>query len=441
MDTPVDPKTVRIYHVTHVDNLASILGEGAVLADGAGAAPVVDMSAPDARVFRRAAEVDGADAVVADYVPFLLSTDAHVWNAVRTGTPDPRLAPAAVERQPADHVILVSSVAGAVGPLTDTDGTVVVTDADAAAGGVAAASAWPDVLRMLQRLHREEDGGRLLSAEFLVRECLPARARAAHRGGQRPRARPRACGPRRGGAQDARGGVPAVVPADGAARGGVATDASAVAASAPTASTASSEAFASNGAAAASGTGVGRLLEQRSLRLLDPVEVGEPVGAVMAVDPVPVQQEPERGAERQADDVRGDVVGEDAGVAQPVVADPEARERDQHAADRDRHVLHELAHVVAPAMVAEGPVPVAEPVEDDRHARRDRLGADRRLRPVVLAEDAEPQEVEERHVDDEADQPDDAELDGVREQAVPEAREGTAESGGHRHILCLSASA
>ena len=173
MDTPVDPKTVRIYHVTHVDNLASILGEGAVLADGAGAAPVVDMSAPDARVFRRAAEVDGADAVVADYVPFLLSTDAHVWNAVRTGTPDPRLAPAAVERQPADHVILVSSVAGAVGPLTDTDGTVVVTDADAAAGGVAAASAWPDVLRMLQRLHREEDGGRLLSAEFLVRECLP----------------------------------------------------------------------------------------------------------------------------------------------------------------------------------------------------------------------------------------------------------------------------
>ena len=47
---------------------------------------------------------------------------------------------------------------GAVGPLTDTDGTVVVTDADAAAGGVAAASAWPEVLRMLQRLHRDDDG-------------------------------------------------------------------------------------------------------------------------------------------------------------------------------------------------------------------------------------------------------------------------------------------
>ena len=173
VEAPVDPKTIRIYHVTHVDNVASILGEGALLADTAGAKPSVDLSAPDAREFRRSAAVDGTDAVVADYVPFLLSTDAHVWNAVRTGTPDPRLAAGAVERQPADHVILVSSVAGAVGALTDTVGSVVVTDADAAAGGVDAASAWTDVLRMLQRLHREEEGSRLHSAEFLVRECLP----------------------------------------------------------------------------------------------------------------------------------------------------------------------------------------------------------------------------------------------------------------------------
>jgi hypothetical protein len=173
VDTPVDPKTVRIYHLTHVENLASILGEGALLADGAGADPVVDVSAPDARAFRRSTAVDGADAVVADYVPFLLSTDAHVWNSVRTGTPDPRLAPEAVERAPADHVILVSSVASAVGARTDTDGTVMVTDADAATGGVAAASAWPEVLRMLQRLHREDEGARLRSAEFLVHENLP----------------------------------------------------------------------------------------------------------------------------------------------------------------------------------------------------------------------------------------------------------------------------
>ncbi|MFD4423024.1 DarT ssDNA thymidine ADP-ribosyltransferase family protein [Agromyces sp. NPDC058484] len=173
VDAPIDTKTLRIYHVTHVDNVGSILGEGAILADAAGAKPAVDVSASDAREFRRSASVEGTDAVVADYVPFLLSTDAHVWNAVRTGTPDPRLAVGAVERQPADHVILVSSVAGAVGARTDTVGSVVVTDADAAAGGVDAASAWPDVLRMLQRLHREDEGSRLLSAEFLVRECLP----------------------------------------------------------------------------------------------------------------------------------------------------------------------------------------------------------------------------------------------------------------------------
>ena len=173
VEAPVDPKTVRIYHVTHVENVASILGEGAILADSAGATPTVDISAVDAREFRRSAAVDGTESVVADYVPFLLSTDAHVWNAVRTATPDPRLAPHAVERPASDHVILVSSVAGAVGALTDTPGSVAVSDADAAAGGVAMASDWPGVLRLLQRLHRDDDGARLLTAEFLVRECLP----------------------------------------------------------------------------------------------------------------------------------------------------------------------------------------------------------------------------------------------------------------------------
>jgi ssDNA thymidine ADP-ribosyltransferase DarT-like protein len=173
VEPPVDPKTVRIYHVTHIDNLASILGTGAVLADEAGATPVVDLAAPDARAFRRSAPVEGVDAVVADYVPFLLSTDAHVWNAIRTGTADPRLTAEAVGRPPADHVILVSSVASAVGARTEAVGTVVLTDADAATGGVGSASEWPDVLRMMQRLHREDDGARLRSAEFLVRELLP----------------------------------------------------------------------------------------------------------------------------------------------------------------------------------------------------------------------------------------------------------------------------
>ncbi len=163
---------MRIYHVTHFDNLAPILDVGALLADSAGATPVVDVSAPDARQFRRSASISGTDAVVADYVPFLLTTDAHVWNAVRTATPDPRLADGAELRQPAEFVIFVSSVASALGE-TDEPATIVVSDADAAVGAARAASAWPDAQRALQRLHRDDDAAGLDAAELLVRECLP----------------------------------------------------------------------------------------------------------------------------------------------------------------------------------------------------------------------------------------------------------------------------
>lgn len=173
-DAPqIDAKALRIYHVTHFDNLAPILDAGALLADAAGAKPVVDVSAPDAREFRRTATIDGTDAVVADYVPFLLTTDAHVWNAVRTATPDPRLAEETTNRAPADFVILVSSVAGALGDAPELPGAIVVTDADAAAGGTLEASAWPETQRALQRLHRDDEGARLHTAELLVRECLP----------------------------------------------------------------------------------------------------------------------------------------------------------------------------------------------------------------------------------------------------------------------------
>lgn len=169
----VDIKAMRIYHVTHIDNLAPILDTGALLADAAGAAPVVDVAAPGAREFRRTAAVAGADAVVADYVPFLLTTDAHVWNAVRTATPDPRLAEGAERRQPAEFVILVSSVASAIGEAVDVPATIVVSNADAALGASLVASEWPDAQRALQRLHLDDEGAGLDAAELLVRECLP----------------------------------------------------------------------------------------------------------------------------------------------------------------------------------------------------------------------------------------------------------------------------
>ena len=174
-DAAIDAKAMRIYHVTHLDNLARILGSGALLADAAdpGARPEVDIAAPAAREFRRAAEVSGTDAVVADYVPFLLTIDAHVWDAVRTATPDPRLDAAAVERPAADYVVFVSSVGIALGARTEVPGEVVVSDADAAVAGARTAAEWPDIERMLRRLARDDDATSIASAEFLVREALP----------------------------------------------------------------------------------------------------------------------------------------------------------------------------------------------------------------------------------------------------------------------------
>lgn len=171
--TPVDPKTVRIYHVTHVENLASIFGAGAILADTTGAEPEVDVSAPAAREFRRSAPVEGTDNVVADYVPFLLSTDAHVWEALRTGSPDPRLAASAASRPASDHVLFVTSIEKAVGARTEQVGAVAITGSDVAATGSVVDSSWPDVLRALQRIHSDDDGAQLATGEFLVHDALP----------------------------------------------------------------------------------------------------------------------------------------------------------------------------------------------------------------------------------------------------------------------------
>ncbi|MFK4729888.1 DarT ssDNA thymidine ADP-ribosyltransferase family protein [Agromyces mediolanus] len=169
---PVDAGALRIYHVTHLDNLARILGAGALVPDAAGASPVVDLAAPAVREFRRGRTVEGTDAVIADYVPFLLTPDALVWNAVREGTPDPRLTAEAVERPAADHVMLVSSVAAARGAATAV-GAVAVSDVDAALPGAELAVSWPAVERTLRVLAHEQEVGRLLTAEFLVRGEVP----------------------------------------------------------------------------------------------------------------------------------------------------------------------------------------------------------------------------------------------------------------------------
>lgn len=169
---PVDAGKVRIYHVTHLDNLARILGAGALVPDAAGAEPVVDLAAPAVRSFRRVQAVPGTDAVLADYVPFLLTPDALIWDAVRTGTPDPRLTEEAVGRPAADHVMLVSSVAAAAGART-VAGTLAVSDVDAALPGAELATEWADIERLLRRLAHEDESARLATAELLVHGEVP----------------------------------------------------------------------------------------------------------------------------------------------------------------------------------------------------------------------------------------------------------------------------
>ncbi len=172
---PLDAGKTRLYHVTHIENLGRILGAGAILADAGDppATPAVDLAEPAARAYRRTATVGDTGSHVAEYVPFLLSTDAHVWDAIRTGTPDPRLAPEAVRRPAADHVLLVTSVAAAAGARLQAAGDVVVSETDAALGGAAMAATWPEAERAIARLTLTDEGAGLRVAEVLVRGSVP----------------------------------------------------------------------------------------------------------------------------------------------------------------------------------------------------------------------------------------------------------------------------
>ncbi|MCK8608642.1 DarT ssDNA thymidine ADP-ribosyltransferase family protein [Agromyces sp. C10] len=174
-EAPVDAAATRLFHVTHIDNLGRILGAGALLADAGDppAEPAVDLAAPAARAFRRSASVGESGARVAEYVPFLVSTDAHVWESIRTGTPDPRLNAEAVGHPIADHVILVTSVGAAAGARLQAPGHVVVSETDAAVGGGSFAAAWADAERALVRLTLADDGAGLRAAEVLVHGAVP----------------------------------------------------------------------------------------------------------------------------------------------------------------------------------------------------------------------------------------------------------------------------
>jgi hypothetical protein len=173
---PVDVTKLRVYHLTHLDNLARILGSGALHADAGdpAATPVVDIAAPAAREYRRSAPVGDGETTLAGYVPFFLSTDAHFWVAIRDGEPDPRLAPppAGETRQAAQFVLLVSSVAQTLGARAAVEGHVAAAETDASLPGAEVAVGWPDAERLLGRLAVGDDDA-LAAGEFLVRGEVP----------------------------------------------------------------------------------------------------------------------------------------------------------------------------------------------------------------------------------------------------------------------------
>jgi hypothetical protein len=115
----------RLYHVTPLTNLESILLDGELRAIGSGLEPDLDVAAPLARQLRAHADVgDGRHAD--EFVPFAASPDAERWAELRTGAEEPHWSSAARQLTAADYAVLV-----AVG--RDLGDDLVIADGDAAA--------------------------------------------------------------------------------------------------------------------------------------------------------------------------------------------------------------------------------------------------------------------------------------------------------------------
>jgi hypothetical protein len=155
----IDPARQRVYHVTHIRNLESILDAGAV---GAGVTPTVDVSTDLTRELRLTAEV-GADRSVADYVPFYLAPTATLWDDLRRGAEDEtRWSAAARAAASVDFVVLVTTVS-ALGS------DAVIADGDAAASLTRFATG-DGIVAALTRLHDSET---VDAAEVLALQSVP----------------------------------------------------------------------------------------------------------------------------------------------------------------------------------------------------------------------------------------------------------------------------
>jgi hypothetical protein len=156
---PIDVSARRIYHITHLDNLAFIADAGALVA---GAEPAVDLSAAGVRDARsRIPAPDGMS--VGEHVPFFADLDSSLWAAIVEGTPDPRVDTSA---SASDFAILVTSI----GAVTDA----VATDGDAAHPLTRFALS-DQAGRLLVSL-ASDSSGRSRDAEVLVPDRVPVSA-------------------------------------------------------------------------------------------------------------------------------------------------------------------------------------------------------------------------------------------------------------------------
>ena len=168
----------RIYHITHVRNLAGILSSGRLLADASegwdDTRPEVDISAPGTRESRRAILVSGPESPsVASHVPFFLAPNPRMWDGMRLGKRDARLSPDARRAVPADFVMLISTVKTAIETRPPGEDAIAVADGDAAGKVTVFGTTPEDGERMLRRLRAEEEPAAILDAEFLVLDSFP----------------------------------------------------------------------------------------------------------------------------------------------------------------------------------------------------------------------------------------------------------------------------
>ena len=119
--------TRRLYHVTPLTNLESILLDGELHSVASGFEPELDVAAPLARQLRAHADV-GDGRHVDEFVPFSVSPDNERWLELRQGAEEPHWSAAARALTAADYAVLVA-VGRDLGP------DLVVADGDAAAPG------------------------------------------------------------------------------------------------------------------------------------------------------------------------------------------------------------------------------------------------------------------------------------------------------------------